>query len=186
MDRQVIDHRGPEFGALVRDLLPDVAKIFKSEQGKVVLYPSSGTGAWEAALVNTLAPGDRVLSFNNGHFSTLFAEAARNLGLDVDEVPLRWGQGVPADLVEEKLRADNGGNGAYKAVLVVHNETSTGVTSDIGAIRAALDAAGHDTLLIVDTVSSLASIPFAFDEWRVDVALTGSCLLYTSPSPRDS
>jgi alanine-glyoxylate transaminase/serine-glyoxylate transaminase/serine-pyruvate transaminase len=174
MDRPVIDHRSPEFGAIVKDLLPDVAKIFKSETGKVVLYPSSGTGAWEAALVNTLAPGDRVLIFNNGHFATLFSEAARNLGIDVDEVPLRWGQGVPADQVEEKLRADKGGSNAYKAVLVVHNETSTGVTSNVPNVRKALDAAGHDALLIVDTVSSLASMDFRMDEWRVDVTLTGS------------
>jgi len=174
MDRAVIDHRSPEFGQMVKALLPDVAKVFKSEQGKVVLYPASGTGAWEAALVNTLAPGDRVLIFNNGHFATLFAEAARNLGIEVDEVPLRWGQGVPADMVEGKLRADTGGSAAYKAVLVVHNETSTGVTSDVLAVRKALDAAGHDALLIVDTVSSLASIDFRMDEWRVDVTLTGS------------
>lgn len=174
MDRPVIDHRSPEFGAMVKDLLPDVAKVFKSEQGKVVLYPASGTGAWEAALVNTLAPGDRVLIFNNGHFATLFAEAARNLGIEVDEVPLRWGQGVPAEQVEEKLRADKGGSASYKAVLLVHNETSTGVTSDVQAVRQALDAAGHDALLIVDTVSSLASIDFRMDEWRVDVTLTGS------------
>jgi alanine-glyoxylate transaminase/serine-glyoxylate transaminase/serine-pyruvate transaminase len=174
MDRPVIDHRSPEFGAMVKALLPDVAKVFKSETGKVVLYPSSGTGAWEASLVNTLAPGDRVLSFNNGHFSTLFAEAARNLGIEVDEVPLRWGQGVPAELVEEKLRADQGGSAAYKAVLVVHNETSTGVTSNVVAVRQALDTTGHDALLIVDTVSSLASMDFRMDEWRVDVTLTGS------------
>jgi alanine-glyoxylate transaminase/serine-glyoxylate transaminase/serine-pyruvate transaminase len=174
MDRPVIDHRSPEFGAMVRALLPDVAKLFKSEAGKVVLYPASGTGAWEAAIVNTLAPGDRVLSFNNGHFSTLFAQAARNLGIEVDEVPLRWGQGVPAEQVEEKLRADRGGSDAYKAVLVVHNETSTGVTSNVQAVRQALDAAGHDALLIVDTVSSLASIDFRMDEWKVDVTLTGS------------
>lgn len=174
MDRPVIDHRGPEFGEMVKALLPDVAKVFKSEQGNVVLYPASGTGAWEAALVNTLAPGDRVLSFNNGHFSTLFAEAARNLGIEVDAVPLEWGQGVPADLVEEKLRADKAGAGSYKAVLVVHNETSTGATSNVKAVRQALDAAGHDALLIVDTVSSLASIDYRMDEWRVDVTLTGS------------
>ena len=174
MDRAVIDHRSPEFGQMVKALLPDVAKVFKSEHGKVVLYPASGTGAWEAALVNTLAPGDRVLSFNNGHFSTLFAEAARNLGIEVDEVPLEWGQGVPADLVEEKLRADQSGGGAYKAVLVVHNETSTGATSNVQAVRAALDAARHDALLIVDTVSSLASIDYRMDDWRVDVTLTGS------------
>src|SRR5215208_1893037 len=174
MDRPVIDHRSPEFGAMVKALLPDVARVFKSESGKVVLYPSSGTGAWEASLVNTLAPGDRVLSFNNGHFSTLFAEAARNLGIDVDEIPLRWGQGVPADLVEQKLRDDKSGSLAYKAVLVVHNETSTGVTSNVPAVRQALDTTGHDALLIVDTVSSLASIDFRMDEWRVDVTLTGS------------
>jgi alanine-glyoxylate transaminase/serine-glyoxylate transaminase/serine-pyruvate transaminase len=174
MDRPVIDHRSPEFGAMVRALQPDVARLFRSEAGKVVLYPASGTGAWEAAIVNTLAPGDRVLSFNNGHFSTLFAEAARNLGIEVDEVPLRWGQGVPPELVEEKLRADAGGGGSYKAVLVVHNETSTGVTSNIRAVRQALDATGHDALLIVDTVSSLASLDFRMDEWKIDVTLTGS------------
>jgi alanine-glyoxylate transaminase/serine-glyoxylate transaminase/serine-pyruvate transaminase len=174
MDRPVIDHRSPEFGAMVRALLPDVQKLFKSETGKVVLYPASGTGAWEAAIVNTLAPGDRVLSFNNGHFSTLFAEAARNLGIEVDEVPLRWGQGVPAELVEEKLRADVGGGTSYKAVLVVHNETSTGVTSNVQAVRQALDATGHDALLLVDTVSSLASIDFRMDEWKVDVTIAGS------------
>jgi alanine-glyoxylate transaminase/serine-glyoxylate transaminase/serine-pyruvate transaminase len=172
MDRPVIDHRGPEFGALVRGLLPDVAKVFRTTGGSPILYPSSGTGAWEAALVNTLAPGDRVLAFNIGHFSALFAQAARNLGYVVDEVPLRWGQGVPAELVEERLRADRGTT--YKAVLVVHNETSTGVTSDVGAVREAIDRVGHEALLIVDTVSSLGSIDFRFDDWRVDVALTGS------------
>src|SRR5918998_1605324 len=139
MDRAVIDHRGPEFGAMVKALLPDVAKVFKSEQGKVVLYPSSGTGAWEAALVNVLAPGDRVLSIQNGHFSMQFAEAARNLGFVVDEFEVPWGRGVPADLVEEKLRADRAPG--YKAVLVVHNETSTGATTDVAAVRKAIDAA---------------------------------------------
>src|SRR5918998_4014667 len=106
MDRPVIDHRSPEFGQMVKALLPDVAKVFKSEQGKVVLYPASGTGAWEAALVNTLAPGDRVLSVQNGHFAMLFADAARSLGFLVDEVDVEWGRGVPADLIEEKFRAD--------------------------------------------------------------------------------
>jgi len=172
MDRPVIDHRGPEFAALVRGLLPDVANVFKSERGKVVLYPASGTGAWEAALVNVLAPGDRVLSVQNGHFAMLFAEAARNLGFVVDEFDGQWGRGVPAELIEEKLRAD--GTGTYKAVLAVHNETSTGATSNIQAIRAAIDAAGHDALLIVDTVSSLGSIDYRMDEWGVDVTLTGS------------
>ena len=173
MDHAVIDHRGPEFGALVRGLLSDLKQIWKTADGKPILYPSSGTGAWEASLVNTLAPGDRVLTFETGHFAMLFARAARNLGYVVDTVPLRWGQAVPAETVEERLRADRGDD-AYKAVLVVHNETSTGVASDIRAVREAIDAAGHEALLIVDTVSSLGSIDFRFDEWRVDVALTGS------------
>lgn len=172
MDRPVIDHRGPEFAQLVRGLLPDVARVFKSERGKVVLYPASGTGAWEAALVNVLAPGDRVLSVQNGHFSMLFADAARTLGYQVDEVEVEWGRGVPADLIEQKLRADSARG--YKAVLVVHNETSTGATTDVAAIRTAIDAAGHDALLIVDTVSSLGSIDYRMDEWGVDVTLTGS------------
>lgn len=172
MDRAVIDHRGPEFGQLVRGLLPDVARVFRTERGRVVLYPSSGTGAWEASLVNTLAPGDRILTFKYGHFSALFSETARKLGYVVDEVPLRWGQGVPAEEVELRLRADR--DGSYKAVLIVHNETSTGVMTDVGAVRQAMNAANHDALLIVDTVSSLGSMDFRFDDWGVDVALTGS------------
>lgn len=173
MDRPVIDHRGPEFAALTRAILPGLRAVFGTRDGAVVIYPASGTGAWEAALVNVLAPGERVLAFNHGHFSDLFARTARNLGFVVDEVPLRWGQELPPAEVEARLAADRGPR-RYAAVLVVHNETSTGVTSDIGAIRAAIDRAGHDALLIVDTVSSLASIEFRFDEWRVDVALTGS------------
>lgn len=173
MDRPVIDHRGPAFAELTRAILPPLRHVFGTRDGAVVLYPSSGTGAWEASLVNVLAPGERILAFNHGHFSDLFGRTARNLGFEVDEVPLRWGQEVPPAEVEARLRADRGER-PYAAVLVVHNETSTGVTSDIGAIRAAIDAAGHDALLIVDAVSSLASIEFRFDEWRVDVALTGS------------
>lgn len=172
MDRPVIDHRGTEFGEMVKDLLPDVAKMFRTTAGQVVLYPSSGTGAWEASIVNTLAPGDRVLSFEIGHFSSLFANTARNLGIDVDEVKLEWNQGVPSELVEQKLRGPGGAS--YKAVLVVHNETSTGATSNVANVRKAMDAVGHDALLIVDTVSSLGSIDFRFDDWGVDVALTGS------------
>ncbi len=172
MDRAVIDHRGPEFGQLVQGLLPDVAKIFKSERGKVVLYPSSGTGAWEAALVNTLAPGDRILAFNYGHFSAQFAEAARNLGFDVELVPLSWRRGLAGEQVAERLRGNRGQ--PFKAVLVVHNETSTGAVSDVKAIRAAIDAGHHEALLIVDTVSSLASIDYRMDEWGADLTLTGS------------
>ena len=154
MDRAVIDHRSPAFAALVKGLLPDLARVFKTEQGRVIVYPTSGTGAWEASLVNVLAPGDAVLAFDHGHFSAGFASAARNLGFAVEAVPLRWGQSVPASVVAEHLRPQ------HRAVLVVHNETSTGVRSD--------------ALLIVDTVSSLGSMDFRFDEWGVDVALTGS------------
>src|SRR5689334_20531079 len=149
MDRAVIDHRGPEFAALTKAILPPLRAVFGTRDGAVILYPTSGTGAWEASLVNVLAPGDRVLAFNYGHFSALFAQTARNLGFEVDEVPLRWGQALSAEEVEARLRTENGER-PYAAVLVVHNETSTGVTSDIGAIRAALDRAGHDALLIVD------------------------------------
>lgn len=173
MDRPVIDHRGPEFAALTKAILPPLRAVFGTREGAVVIYPSSGTGVWEASLVNVLAPGERILAFNYGHFSALFAQTARNLGYAVDEVPLRWGQALPAEEVEARLRDDRGDR-PYAAILVVHNETSTGVTSDIAAIRAAIDRAGHDALLVVDAVSSLASIPFRFDEWRVDVALTGS------------
>jgi alanine-glyoxylate transaminase/serine-glyoxylate transaminase/serine-pyruvate transaminase len=172
MDRAVIDHRGAEFAEVVREVLPMLQRVFKTEHGRIVLYPGSGTGAWEAALVNTLAPGDRVLAFNIGYFSQQFAQAARNLGFEIDLVELEWDRPISPELVEERLRADH--QRAVKAVLVVHNETSTGVTSDVAAIRRALDAARHPALLIVDTVSSLGSIDFRFDEWGVDVALTGS------------
>lgn len=168
MDRAVIDHRSPAFAALVRGLLPDLARVFKTERGRVIVYPSSGTGAWEASLVNVLAPGDRVLAFDHGHFSAGFATAARNLGFAVDLVALRWSQGVPASAVSEHLRPE------HRAVLVVHNETSTGVRSDVRAVREAIDAKRSDALLIVDTVSSLGSMDFRFDDWGVDVALTGS------------
>ena len=168
MDRAVIDHRGPAFGALVRGLLPDLARVFKTERGRVIVYPTSGTGAWEASLVNVLAPGDAVLAFDYGHFSAGFAAAARNLGFAVDLVPLRWSQSVPASAVREHLRPE------HRAVLIVHNETSTGVRTDVQAVRDAIVATRSDALLIVDTVSSLGSMDFRFDEWGVDVALTGS------------
>lgn len=173
MDRAVIDHRGPEFAELTKAVLPPLRKVFGTAEGAVILYPTSGTGAWEASLVNVLSPGERILAFNYGHFSALFAQTARNLGYEVDEVPLRWGQALAPDDVEARLRADNAAR-PYAAILVVHNETSTGVMSDVAAIRAAIDRVGHNALLIVDTVSSLASVPFAFDEWGIDVALTGS------------
>ncbi len=172
MAAPVMDHRGPAFGRLVLGLLEDVKTVFKTEKGRVVLYAGSGTGAWEAALVNTLSPGDRVLTFETGHFAMLWAEMARAYGLEVETVPLEWGQGIPASIVHETLANDR--DHTYKAVLAVHNETSTGVTSNIAAVRGAIDRARHPALLLVDTVSSLASIDFRMDEWGVDVTVTGS------------
>jgi alanine-glyoxylate transaminase/serine-glyoxylate transaminase/serine-pyruvate transaminase len=168
MDRPVPDHRGPEMPELVAEIREGLRRVFKTESGEPVLFPGSGTGAWEAAIVNTLSPGERVLSFQNGHFARLWADVARKLGMRVDEVELRWGDPVTEADVERNLVAE------HRAVLVVHNETSTGVTTDIGAVRRAIDGAGHEPLLLVDTVSSLASIDFRMDEWRVDVALTGT------------
>jgi alanine-glyoxylate transaminase/serine-glyoxylate transaminase/serine-pyruvate transaminase len=173
MDRPVVDHRGPEFAELTRAILPDLQRVFGTRESPVVVYPASGTGAWEAALVNVLAPGERVLAFNHGYFGGQFAQTARNLGFAVDEVALRWGQAVPPEEVAARLRAAPSAQ-PYRAVLLVHNETSTGVMSDVGAISAAVHDTGHDALLIVDAVSSLGSIEFRFDEWGVDVALTAS------------
>ncbi len=172
MDRPVIDHRAPEFATLVKRLLPDLARVFGTDRGKPVIFPASGTGAWEASLVNTLAPGDRVLAFDNGHFAAGFAKVAQDHKIKVDLLPTDWRRPVPARLVEEALRDDT--EMGYRAVLLVHNETSTGVRNDVAAVRAAMDAAGHDALLIVDTVSGLGTMEFRFDEWRVDVAVTGS------------
>jgi alanine-glyoxylate transaminase/serine-glyoxylate transaminase/serine-pyruvate transaminase len=173
MDRPVVDHRSPEFAQVTEDVRVGLRQVFATRDGVPMLYPGSGTGATEAALVNALAPGDRVLVFNYGIFSGGLAVIARKFGYEVDEVPLRWGQAVPPDEVEKRLKADSPTN-PYRALMIVHNETSTGVTCDIAAIRAAMDAAGHDALLIVDTVSSLASIEFLMDEWRVDIVICGS------------
>lgn len=172
MTQPVIDHRGPEFSALVSEILAGLRCVFRTDHGTVLLFPGSGTGAWQASIVNTLAPGDRALIVTNGHFSALYGECARALHIALDEVPAPWGRPVPADLIHVRLTEDRAH--ASKAVLVVHNETSTGVTSDIEAIRTAIDAACHPAMLFVDTVSSLGSIDFRFDEWRVDVALCGS------------
>ena len=168
MAAPTIDHRGPEFRALARQLLADVRQPCGTT-GPVAMYPSSGTGAWEAALVNTLSPGDAILAFETGHFATLWCQMARRLGLDVDFVPGDWRHGVPADQVLARLAADPGHR--IKAVTVVHNETSTGVTSQIPPIRAAIDSAGHPALLIVDTVSSLGCVDYRHDEWDVDVTV---------------
>src|SRR5256712_4656085 len=171
MAQAVIDHRGPTFAALVHDCLDGLKEVFQTTRGQIVLYPGSGTGAWEAALVNTLSPGDRVLACVNGHFSTGFAKTAAAYGVEVERLEVAYGEGVPTARVAARLAADTAHELA--AVLVVHNETSTGVTSDVAAVRAALDGARHPALLLVDTVSSLASIDFRFDAWGVDVALTG-------------
>ncbi len=163
-----VDHRGPGFARMAGEVLEGLKAVFKTA-GPVVVYPSSGTGAWEAALVNTLSPGDKVLMFETGHFATLWREMAGRLALDVEVVPGDWRSGVDAALVEARL-AEDGGH-AIEAVCVVHNETSTGVTSHIDAIRQAIDRAGHPALLLVDTISSLGSIDFRMDEWGVDVTI---------------
>lgn len=171
MDRPVIDHRGPEFAKLGAEVLEGVKSIFKTK-GPIVIYPSSGSGAWEAAIVNTLSPGDRVLMFETGHFSNLWRDIALRHGLIVEYVPGNWRRGAqPAD-AENSLREDK--QRAIKAVMVVHNETSTGATSRIAEIRQAIDRAQHPALLMVDTISSLASIDYRHDAWGVDVTVGGS------------
>jgi alanine-glyoxylate transaminase / serine-glyoxylate transaminase / serine-pyruvate transaminase len=172
MDRPTIDHRGPEFARLGRECLEGMKAIFKMSRGHVFIYPASGTGAWEAAIVNTLSPGDRVLMFETGHFAILWRKIAERFGLLVDFVPGDWRHGVDPATVETVLRED--ATHAIKAVMCVHNETSTGVTSRIGDVRRAMDAAGHPALLLVDTISSLASIDYRQDQWRVDVTVAGS------------
>jgi alanine-glyoxylate transaminase / serine-glyoxylate transaminase / serine-pyruvate transaminase len=166
-----IDHRGPEFAELGKEIIAGMKRVFQTDE-TVIVYPSSGTGAWEAALANTLSPGDRVLMFETGHFATLWRAMAGRLGLDVDFVPGDWRHGVDPALVEEKLVADRAHQ--VKAVCVVHNETSTGVASRIAEIRAAIDRVRHPALFMVDTISSLASIDYRHDEWRVDVTVAGS------------
>jgi alanine-glyoxylate transaminase/serine-glyoxylate transaminase/serine-pyruvate transaminase len=172
MDRAVPDHRGPVMPALTGEIVERLRPVFGTDSAQIVLYPGSGTAAWEASIANTLSPGDRVLAFDNGHFSHMYAECARKLGMDVDEREVKWGRGVPLDVLGEALAADP--DKKIRAVLVVHNETSTGVTSSVEGVRDALNEADHDALLLVDAVSSLASIEFKFDAWSVDVALTGS------------
>ena len=176
-----IDHRGPEFGALGLEVLAGLQRVFQTRH-PIAIYPASGTGAWEAALVNTMSPGDTMLMYETGHFASLWHKMALRLGLkpeflgetgvDLSGLPGNWRRGVRADLIEQRLRAD--GAHRIKAVCVVHNETSTGVTSDIAAVRRAIDAAGHPALLIVDSVSGLACADYRHDEWGVDVTVSGS------------
>jgi alanine-glyoxylate transaminase/serine-glyoxylate transaminase/serine-pyruvate transaminase len=169
--RPTIDHRGPEFSSLAREVLEGLKAVFKTT-GNVIVFPSSGSGAWEGALVNTLSPGDKVLMFDIGQFAALWREMAVKLGLDVDFVPGDWRHGVDPEVVEAKLSEDRGHK--IRAVGVVHNETSTGVASRVGAVRQAMNRARHPALLMVDTISSLASIDYRHDEWEVDVAIGGS------------
>jgi len=176
-----IDHRGPEFGVLGLGVLAGLQRIFQTRH-PVIVYPASGTGAWEGALVNTLSPGDTVLMFETGYFAAMWQKMALRLGLhpefmslpgtDTAGLPNGWRRGVQAELIEQRLRADSGHQ--IKAVCVVHNETSTGVTSDIAAVRRAIDAAKHPALLMVDTISGLASADYRHDEWGVDVSISGS------------
>jgi alanine-glyoxylate transaminase/serine-glyoxylate transaminase/serine-pyruvate transaminase len=172
IDRPTIDHRSQEFSQLGHDCLEGMKRIFQTSLGQVFIFPSSGTGAWEAALVNTLSPGDRVLMFETGYFGTLWQKMAINLGLTVDFVPGDWRHGVSPEAVESRLLDDK--RGEIKAVLCVHNETSTGVTSRIAEVRQAIDRAGHSALLMVDTISSLGSIDYRHDEWGIDVGIGGS------------
>ena len=171
MDRAIIDHRGPEFGELGKRVLDKIKLVFKTSQ-PVVMYPGSGTGAWEAAIVNTLNAGDKVLMFETGQFSSLWWEIAQKFNLDIDFVPGDWRTGVDPKVVEQKLNEDK--DKKIKAVFVVHNETSTGVASRIGEIRKAMDNANHPALFMVDTISSLASIDYRHEEWKVDVTVGGS------------
>jgi alanine-glyoxylate transaminase/serine-glyoxylate transaminase/serine-pyruvate transaminase len=166
-----IDHRGPEFSEIAKRVLDRVRAVFKTVQ-PVIMYPGSGTGAWEAAIVNTLNPKDKVLMFETGQFSFQWAEQARKLSLEVDFVPGDWRTGADPKIVEQKLSQDK--EHKIKAILVLHNETSTGVVSNIGKIRQAMDSAKHPALLLVDTISSLGSIDYRHDEWKVDVTVGGS------------
>jgi alanine-glyoxylate transaminase/serine-glyoxylate transaminase/serine-pyruvate transaminase len=175
MSLPTIDHRGPEFGALGLRVLKGIQQIFQTRH-PVIIYPASGTGAWEAALCNVLSPGDQVLMYETGHFASLWNKMATRLGLKTEFLGLPgiegWRRGVQADMIEARLKADTAH--AIKAVCVVHNETSTGVTSNIPAVRKAIDAAKHPALLMVDTISGLASAEYKHDEWGVDVTISGS------------
>lgn len=172
MDMQTKDHRSPEFGAMLPSLFDGVRKVFNTKTAEIITFPASGTGGWEAAISNTLSPGDTVLIARYGMFSHRWIDLCQRHGLNVEIIECAWGTGAPADLFAAKLAEDKAHK--IKAVLVTHNETATGVKSDIGAVRRAMDSADHPALLMVDCVSSLASMRFDFDGWGVDIAITGS------------
>lgn len=172
MHRAMDDHRSSAFPDLARPLLTDLERIFQTNEGQAFIFPATGTGAWEAALTNTLSPADRVVAPRFGQFSHLWIDLAQRIGLQVDVLECEWGEGAPLERIEETLAGDP--EHEIKGVLVVHNETATGVTSDVAGVRRVMDAVGHPALLYVDGVSSIASIDFRMDEWKVDVAVTGS------------
>ncbi len=172
MNMQTMDHRAPDFVDVLAPVLRDLKKLFRTETGEIITFPSSGTGGWEAAVTNTLSPGDKVLVARYGMFSHRWIDLCQRQGLDVQVIECEWGTGAPADRFAEVLAADAGHE--IKAVLVTHNETATGVFSDVGAVRAAMDGADHPAMLFVDCVSSLASMDFRMDEWGVDIAISGS------------
>jgi len=172
MHRAMEDHRSSDFPALAAPIFEELKKVFKTSSGQAFIFPASGTGAWEASLCNTLSPGDRVLAARFGMFSHLWIDMAQRLGLQVEVLDAEWGEGAPVDRYQEALAADKGHR--IKAVLFTHNETATGVTSDVASVRRALDDTRHPALLMVDGVSSIASIDFRMDEWKVDLAVTGS------------
>jgi alanine-glyoxylate transaminase/serine-glyoxylate transaminase/serine-pyruvate transaminase len=172
MHRAMEDHRSSDFPALAAPIFQELKKVFKTTTGQPFVFPASGTGAWEASLSNTLSPGDRVLAARFGMFSHLWIDMAQRLGLQVDILDAEWGEGAPIERYQEALAADRGHR--IKAVLFTHNETATGVTSDVAGMRRVLDDSGHPALLMVDGVSSIASIDFRMDEWKVDLAVTGS------------
>ncbi|MCC1494807.1 L-aspartate--glyoxylate aminotransferase BhcA [Cognatishimia sp. F0-27] len=171
-DMPTIDHRSPMFAQILHPALAGVRDVMGQSQGETFIFPASGTGGWESAIANTLSPGDTVLAARNGMFSHKWIDMCQRFGLEVIQVDVAWGLGLPVDQFEEILRADTAGK--IKAVLATHNETATGVVSDIAGLRRAMNAASHDALLLVDGVSSIGSMPFAFDDWAVDVAVTGS------------
>ena len=166
------DMRAPDFGEFILPLFDDLKKIFKTESGQVFMFPSSGTGGWEAAVTNTLSPGDKVIVSSFGHFSYLWVDLLQRHGLEVDAIDVEWGKGVPVDEYAKRLEADK--DHKIKGVFACHNETATGVTSDIGALRKAMDACNHPALLYVDGISSIGCIDFRMDEWGVDLAVGGS------------
>ncbi len=172
MHRAQEDHRSSAFPALAKGILGDLPKVFGTTKGQAFVLPASGTAMWETAIVNSLSPGDRVLAVRNGQFSHLFIDAAQRLGMQVDVIEVEWGGAISASQIQSALEADNAR--AIRAVLVVHNETATGVTSDIAAVRAAMNAVRHNALLLVDGVSSIGSLEFKMDEWGVDFGIAGS------------